>query len=391
MTLDEVNILCRDDVRGAIEANLTRDPAAVAADKQLSRTLGAALPLIATQVKYLQRARTKLPHYHASRCIIPPLSYEQAGSAECAAHKRWTGGHCIDLTCGLGVDSANFARHFARVTAVERDPVLSELARINFARLGLANIEVVNIAAEDYTSTPDLTADMVYADPDRRAVGNRKLVLLEDCAPDVVRLHGRLHEIAPRVVIKASPLFDAAEAFRIFGRHTLVEAVSAGDECKELLIVTSDEIGQPTLRASIAGGEGFSLQQGAATAPPAVFAPPYRYLLLPDVSLRKVRLAGAWAASHGLPLSAGDGYAFADRLPAGGMYRHYEIESVQPYNPRALKALLRERGVRAVQIMQRGFPVSNAVIARALGVKEGGTAAIAFCVVGGAQHAVILK
>ncbi len=55
MTREEFDTLCRDDVRRAVEENLGRDPLAVALDR---RTPHAAL--VATQVKYLERARTKL-------------------------------------------------------------------------------------------------------------------------------------------------------------------------------------------------------------------------------------------------------------------------------------------------------------------------------------------
>lgn len=63
MTREEFDTLCRDDVRRAVEENLGRDPLAVALDR---RTPHAAL--VATQVKYLERARTKLPSYYAARC-----------------------------------------------------------------------------------------------------------------------------------------------------------------------------------------------------------------------------------------------------------------------------------------------------------------------------------
>jgi len=34
----------------------------------------------------------------------------------------------LDLTCGLGVDSAHFSKSFNRVIAVERDPVTARVA-----------------------------------------------------------------------------------------------------------------------------------------------------------------------------------------------------------------------------------------------------------------------
>ena len=109
MTREEFDTLCRDDVRRAVEENLGRDPLAVALDR---RTPHAAL--VATQVKYLERARTKLPSYYAARCILPPRAFEQASSEACAAHKEPAGDAALDLTCGLGVGPPLPARRGAR-------------------------------------------------------------------------------------------------------------------------------------------------------------------------------------------------------------------------------------------------------------------------------------
>lgn len=149
MTREEFDTLCRDDVRRAVEENLGRDPLAVALDR---RTPHAAL--VATQVKYLERARTKLPSYYAARCILPPRAFEQASSEACAAHKEPAGDTALDLTCGLGVDALALGRRFRRVVALERDPVLAAVAARNLRLLGAANVEVVCASAEEYLVRP---------------------------------------------------------------------------------------------------------------------------------------------------------------------------------------------------------------------------------------------
>ncbi len=390
MTREQFDILCRPEVRQAIEKHIGDDPAAVAAGKALRRQLAGDVPaLVATQVKYLQRARTKLPHYYEARCILPPLSFEQAGSAETAAHKQYGGDACIDLTCGLGVDSANFARRFRRVTAVERDPVLAAVARENFQRLGLHNIEVIEASAGDFLLREGLKADLVYVDPDRRGGDNRKLVLPADCSPDVTALHGRMSQVSGRIVIKTSPLFDHAEALRLFGPHATVEAVSLRGECKELLIETGPHIVAPAVRASVAGGESFSVAAGAPHPPHGTFAPPYAWLIVPDVALRKMRLAGHYFDGSDACVVSDTGYAFARELPPGAMYRPYAIDAVTDL--KAMRDLLRQRGIKRLQIMQSGFDMPNAAIARQLGVTEGGTAMAAFTTVDGRRMAVLLK
>ena len=183
MTREEFDTLCRDDVRRAVEENLGRDPLAVALDR---RTPHAAL--VATQVKYLERARTKLPSYYAARCILPPRAFEQASSEACAAHKEPAGDAALDLTCGLGVDALALGRRFRRVVALERDPVLAAVAARNLRLLGAANVEVVCASAEEYLAATTERFDWVAADPDRRSRTGRKLVRLEECSPDILRL-----------------------------------------------------------------------------------------------------------------------------------------------------------------------------------------------------------
>lgn len=156
MTHEEVDWLLREESRQTVLKYLDERP------ERLALRLGGGGALLATQLKYLQRARTKLPSYYRARCILPPLAFEQASSEAVAAEKRYGGALCIDLTCGLGVDSAHFSKSFDRVIAVERDPVTARVAAVNFSLLGISNIEVVNDSAEHFIESFPGTADLVY-------------------------------------------------------------------------------------------------------------------------------------------------------------------------------------------------------------------------------------
>lgn len=162
MTEQELDILAQDSSRELIERHIGEDPARAAL------RLGPHAALLSTQIKYLQRAKTKLPSYHRARCIIPPLAFEQASSEAAAEAKTYEGGLCIDLTCGLGVDSLMLSRRFRRVVSLERDPVLALVARYNFERLEARNIEVICTSAETFVAEFAGTADLIYADPARR-------------------------------------------------------------------------------------------------------------------------------------------------------------------------------------------------------------------------------
>ena len=223
-----------------------------------------------------ERARKvarKLPEWAAAGAEIPSaLSLEQcspsatalykAGQAAAAAKLRFahptaalrlrsprsraTGGYgfatappapaltMIDLTCGLGVDSWAFSRVAERVVSYERDAVLAEAAKRNFARLGADNIEVRCETVTPETELPE--ADLIYADPARRNAAGRKVFLLEDCTPDILTLLPMMLEKAPVVLLKLSPMADLTMLARRLGPALQeIHVVESDGEVKELL------------------------------------------------------------------------------------------------------------------------------------------------------------
>ena len=162
MTPEQYRLLLTPEVRRTVEEQIGRDPAAIALDKRIPHAA-----LVATQVKYLARARTKLPSYYEARCILPPLAFEQASSEACAARKSCSGNTVLDLTCGLGVDALYLSKRFREVITLERDATLAAVAEKNFRRLGATNIRVINSSAEAFLASTLDHFDWIYADPDR--------------------------------------------------------------------------------------------------------------------------------------------------------------------------------------------------------------------------------
>ena len=114
MISSDIEIMLCEEFRHSVQSNIERDPVAVAMDKHLAHA-----SLVATQVKYLQRARHKLPRLYEAGCVIPPRAFEQSSSEESADIKAISGSTLLDLTCGLGIDVMNFARRFERVVALD--------------------------------------------------------------------------------------------------------------------------------------------------------------------------------------------------------------------------------------------------------------------------------
>lgn len=377
---EEITILCRPEVQQAIRANLDRDPLQVALDRQVPEAR-----LVATQIKYLQRARRKLPGYAQACCILPPRAFEQASSEQTAAYKPIEGDRVLDLTCGLGVDAVALSRRFRRVITLERNEALVEVARINLQRLGITNVEVVHTSAEEYIAHCRDHFDWIYADPDRRSAEGRKLVRLEDCSPDIVALYPRLRELADALAIKNSPLFDVEEALRYFPRSR-VEVLSLDDECKEVLIY--DDGRGPLITATALGQGSYDGQQTPSIAQPPIFDPhAYQWLIIPDVALQKCRLVREHLAGKADCWSE-NGYGFAAVRPEGVLGRIEAIEAIERFNPKLLKRTL--KGHR-VELLKRDFPISIEELRQRLAVKPGGEMRLAFTKIGEEYWTIRLK
>lgn len=381
LTSEELALLLTEPVQRAIAAARGRDPLEVALDRRIPHAR-----LVATQVKYLARAERKLPTYAAAQCILPPLAFEQASSEACAAHKAIAGDAVLDLTCGLGVDTLFLSRRFRRVVTLERDPVLADVARENFRRLGVGNVEVVTAAAEEYLDGEGLRFDWVYADPDRRAADGRRLLRIEECSPDVLALRPRIRAAAARLCLKNSPLFDVDEALRLFS-DARVEVVSLGDECKEVIVC--DDGSGPLVTATALGRGSFAARPDAEPpAAPARFdAERYRWLVVPDVALQKARLARLHLAGRA-DMWSENGFAFAAEEPHGVIGRVLAIERIEPYDPRRLKRELKGRGA---EVLKRDFPLPAEELMRRLGLHAGGDLRLAFTKSGGDFWTIRLK
>jgi len=382
LSFDDLRILADSDTAALVEKHLADDPAQLAFRLKCGREQAR---LVCQQVKYLGRAKSKLPAYYAARCIIPPLSYEQCSSEATASTKTYSGKLCIDLTCGLGVDSFYFSKSFDRVITVEREPVLAEIARHNFHLLDVNNISVENTSAELFLSAYlGPRADLIYIDPARRSEGER-VFLLEDCSPDVVGMMRLLLEKAERVLIKLSPLFDIEEALRVFAGHvSRLEIVSVGGEVKELLVELTTKPESPEILVFPSAQQRFSFRAEDISLPVMRLTDPSDcgYLLAADAAFYKGRLVQAllhrYESGHAIALSASNGFAFSTTLPDGFPGRVYRIVDRMDYQPKHLKKALKEQGLKRINILRRNFSYKSVEIKQALNIQEGGAAWFAF-------------
>ncbi len=385
ITREELQILTQDSTRESIERNIERMPTDVALDKRVEHSA-----IVASQVKYLQRAKSKLPSYFEARCVIPSLAFEQSSSEATAALKRIEGESLLELTCGLGVDTFHLSKRFQRVVTIERDEILAEVARENFKRLGATNIEVVNSSAEGYLDSCAESFDWIYADPDRRSAEGTKLIRLEDCSPNMLSIKGLLEQISRvGVAIKCSPIFDVDEGFRLYDGAD-VEVVSSHDECKEVVITARGGGGQSRIIATRAEGESFEFLRSEVDNRPSakVFDEQiYRWLILPDVSLQKSRTA-IHALRGEAEMWSNNGFGFSTHEPSSRWGRVFEIVEVTDFQPKVINRRVTKRGV---EILKRDFALSQQQLTKQLKVRAGADVRLALTTIQGRNLAIFLK
>ena len=368
------------------------------------------------QIAGWQIARRKLPSWAETEGIVypPHLSMEQCSSEQTARYKasvvsmreergerREKGderrcGKLVDLTGGMGVDFAFLAKAFDEAVYVEQQPHLCEAARTNFRLLGLENTEVVCGDSVEYLHQLD-KATLIYLDPARRDSHGGRTYAITDCTPDVLALEEELLKKGDSVMVKLSPMLDWHKAIDDFNRLgdvvREVHIVSAGNECKELLLLLSNKSHTPLsihcvndeevfiyLRSEERGYEGTEVRghencsstKGTLTpSHPRTSVLPKNFLYEPNASIMKagcfdvlqerLNVQSVGKNSH-LFISA----HFIENFP-GRKFQISSISSIKEF-PKLLKRLQLTKANVAV----RNYPMSVNELRKRLKLKDGG-------------------
>jgi precorrin-6B methylase 2 len=211
-------------------------------------------PFAYQQIASRQKAEKKLPFWYSREDLIfpAPLSVEQASSEKSAQYKAnlFSGEHLIDLSAGFGVDAFWLSSRFNRLTCVEPNQELCEILEHNFKALNVPNFNIHHTDAEEFIKkfTPEKRENITfYIDPDRRSVQGSKLVLLEDCSPNILDLYFDLIKKGGKVIVKLSPMIDLKQLMNRLPGLAVVYIISVKNECKEVVIQLEDRPKQPSI------------------------------------------------------------------------------------------------------------------------------------------------
>ncbi|AMM51346.1 hypothetical protein TH61_09420 [Rufibacter sp. DG15C] len=332
------------------------------------------------QIKARQKALQKLPTWanHPEVVFSVMLSLEQSSSEVTAAYKSGLvqGETLADVTGGFGVDSFYFARRFAKVTHVEQNLELQEIAQHNFRLLGTENITSLNTTTEEFLNSINSPLDVIYLDPARRGQSQERVHLLQDCEPDVLNLLPILLQKAKKVLLKTAPMLDIDLALQDLTGVQHIWIVAVQNEVKEVLyLITSDQNPEPNITAvNLKTGQTpleitFTKQQEEQVT--AVYATePLRYVYEPNTALLK---GGAfkWLSQeyHVEKLHRNSHLYTSSALVPDFPGRIFEIIAQPKANAKDLHKLLPNK---KANITVRNYPLTVAQLREKVKLKEGG-------------------
>ena len=318
-------------------------------------------------------------------------------------------GRIADLTGGLGVDSWAFSEVAEEVLYNEMNPALAAAARHNFKALGVTNIFIKNSEATSDSLKDifgDFRPDVIFLDPARRDSTGKKVFLLEDCSPDVLKILPELFGISRFVLLKLSPMADITMAVERLDRTyeeylekasgkgwngqwvREVHVVASGGECKELLILLDGEWNEGYSLTCREDGKTLTFKpeeitKAKAGYPDSTFA---RIIFEPGKSLTKAGVSNAICERFGLvklarfthlytisePLS--DSESEQRTAPLKDFGKVFYVKEILPLN----KSSMKDVGKRYPhsEVSAKNIPMSSDELRTRLKVKSGDDAHI---------------
>jgi hypothetical protein len=376
------------------------------------------MPMALQQIQGWQTARTKLPSWaECAGIVFPPhLSMEQCSSEltarykasliaerlkareETAAHTSSRDGYSVvDLTGGFGIDFFFIAQACEGIypgcgaVYVEQQSHLCTMAEHNFRALAL-EAEVKNCDSIAFLQNMP-HAHVVMVDPARRSSSGAKVVMLGDCAPNILEICKLMLSKAHMVVVKLSPMLDwhlAVEQINeAAGRAVVseVHVVAVKNECKELLMVMQGQHDgtPPTMTCANHDGAGWQLmsyrqnETAVLTTIADVTGTVGSVLLEPNAAVMKAGCFALLCERYGVRTLATNSHLFIAAGGEGGgilPWHHFpgralRIVAVSKMNKRELGEAL--KGIDRANVAVRNFPMGADALRKKLRLKDGGT------------------
>lgn len=332
---------------------------------------------LAEQIEAKQKAKKKLPTWFALKnCYFAnKLNISQTSSELTAKYKAnlVSGNYLADLTAGFGVDTHAFCKVAKHVFHIEKNEILSKIAKSNFEQMGVSNINFITGNGIQFLTDLKVKLDWIYIDPSRRSNTNKKVYYLSDCEPDITKHLDLFFFNSDNILVKTGPLLDLTIGISQLKHIRQIHIIAVDNDVKEVLWELKNRFeGEPLIKTVNLTKEHnevfeFSAQDEKQAIPE--FSDPQEYLYEPNVAVLK---SGAFKLiSERLKVNKlhihSHLYTATELLRFPG--RVFRIKQVISYNKKEVKKL----GLTQANVSTRNFPDSVSVIRKKLKLKDGGT------------------
>lgn len=299
----------------------------------------------------------------------------------------------VDLTGGLGFDTAAFLRAGLHVVSVERDPVIVTLLRHNCPGATIIEADATEPGVVAALLAGLAPADVVFVDPARRDPAGPRDGRTARARPerDPERWSPAWSWVEaighPRVMAKVAPSFTPPHGWS-------AEWVSVDRTVVECA-VRSWPAGAAQRTAVVIGPDGSDVEvsanaQAHDAGPPTVSAiGPWLHEL--DPAVVQADAVGALARSEGLAwLGSGSTWLTGDHPSDHPALRSHEVIADLPANDRQARRQLATLGITAASVKCRDASATPREELRALGLREGTGHAVVVTHLGGRRHRVLV-
>ena len=301
----------------------------------------------------------------------------------------------VDLTGGFGVDFSYLARGFSQATYVERQRHLCDLAEHNMAALGLDQARIVCGDGVEYLRQMG-PVDFIYLDPARRDEHGSRTYAIEDCTPNVLELRDLLLAKSQYTLVKLSPMLDWRKAVADFdGTVREVHIVATGNECKELLLVLSQQVHEEPSAPRVFcvnDNQRIDYDSAAYTQGLRIGGKPLpeakNYLYEPNASIMKAGCFDLVEERFGVTQVGPSSHLFVSATPVADFPgRGFAIEAIGGMNKKDIKRLL--NGTKQANIAVRNFPLTAPQLRKKLKLADGGPVYLFGTTMQGCDHVLL--
>ncbi len=337
------------------------------------------MPAAIVQIAGRQAAANKIPSWQSIEELWYPrhLSMEQCSSEITAQYKSTLadGETLADLTGGFGIDCAFMASRFRKVSYVERQEELCEIAKHNFPLLGLKHITVYNEDGVAHLQKME-PVDCIFIDPARRNEHGGKTIAISDCEPDVEELEELLLSKGKQIIIKLSPMLDLTLALKSMKHVREVHVISVNNECKELLLIIGNEPSQliPIHCINLTPKEKQTFtftREGELTSECLYTKELGKYLYEPNASILKAGAFRSIASRYEVKKLHPNSHLYTSDLWIENFPgRSFLITGQCSFNKKEIKETIGE--LKKANITVRNFPATVAEIRKRTKLSDGG-------------------